>query len=383
MKINIRGGDLVTPDTILKQHDLLVDRGKIAGIHPSRGAIAFTQSIDVRGMWVVPGFMDLHIHGSGGFDTMDATEEAIHGIAHFLVKHGVTSYLPTTVAAATESITAVVENIRKCAQPDQGAVHLGIHIEGPYLNDRYRGAQPAHHLRPADAGEYLNWLADRLPVTMITLAPEVEGAAAFIKEGIKCDVVFAVGHSEASYEQVVAAAGLGLSQATHLFNGMAPLHHRKPGVVGAVLTDDRVKPQVIADGIHLHPAILKLVVRAKGADRTILITDAVRATGQSDGNYCLGDQSITVKNGVARTAEGGLAGSTLTMDSAVKNIIGFAGVSLPEAITMATRTPADSIGLRGKKGLLAEGADADVAILDRELRVRMTMVAGRIVYHDL
>ncbi|MEW5784026.1 MAG: N-acetylglucosamine-6-phosphate deacetylase [Bacillota bacterium] len=382
MKMHVSGGTLVTPNHVLKEHDIIIEQDKILAILPSQPK-SKEYSIDARGMWVVPGFIDLHIHGSAGFDTMDATNEAIHGLANFLVKHGVTSYLPTTIAASAERIREVLANIRHCPQPEEGARHLGLHLEGPYLSSRYRGAQPFRHIRPVDPDEYRYWLVGGFPVFMVTLAPEVDGIDGFLKAGTDAGIIFAVGHSEASYEQVLAAAELGLSQASHLFNGMPPFHHREPGVVGAVLMDHRIVPQVIVDGVHLHPAALKLVVKAKGIDKTILITDATRGAGLKDGDYTLGDQAITVQNGIARTREGGLAGSTLTMDVAIKNMMEYTGLSLPEAVTMATLTPAVSIGMCGKKGILASGADADLVLLDHDCRVRMTMVMGRVVYNDM
>jgi N-acetylglucosamine-6-phosphate deacetylase len=184
----------------------------------------------------------------------------------------------------------------------------------------------------------------------------------------------------ATYEEVTTAVGFGLRQATHTFNGMDPLHHREPGVVGAVLSDERIYTQIIPDGVHVHPAVVKLLVKAKGIDKTILITDSIRAAGLEDGDYQLLGQTIKVQSGVARVASGSLAGSTLTMDAAVRNAIEFCGVSLAEAITMASYTPARSLGLYGTKGQLRAGADADLAIFDRTLNVKMTIVGGEVVY---
>jgi len=214
----------------------------------------------------------------------------------------------------------------------------------------------------------------------VTVAPELEGVPDLIAAGVRQGVEFAAGHSGADYGCVVAAADQGLRQATHAFNGMLGLHHREPGTLGAVLTDDRIYAQIIVDGVHVHPAMVKLLVRAKGVQRTILVTDAMRAAGLPDGRYALGSQTVIVQDGIARLDAGNLAGSTLVMDAAVRNVMQCAGVSLAEAVAMATAVPAEAMGLAGRKGTLAVGADADVCLLDADLQVVMTLVGGRVVY---
>jgi len=213
----------------------------------------------------------------------------------------------------------------------------------------------------------------------MTVAPEIDGVLELIETGVKMGVEFALGHTAATYEQAREAADRGARQLTHTFNGMAPLHHRNPGVVGAALSDDRLRCQIIADGVHVHPAVVKALVRAKGPQGTILITDCMRAAGQPDGDYALGDHTIHVLKGIARTDAGGLAGSTLTLDEALRNLMRFADLTLREALPMATSTPAAAMNWTGRKGVLAAGADADVVILDRELQVQLTMIEGRVV----
>jgi len=379
--MRIINGTLLTPHVALEDHTLVVEDGKIVDLVPSGEERAGRREevLDAQGLWVVPGLIDVHVHGGAGHDTMDATPQAIHGMACFFAQHGVTSFLATTVAAPPQLIRQAIENAVRCPVPSDGAHPLGVHVEGPYLNPAYGGAQPSQYLRNADPAEYEAWLESGF-VRLISVAPEREGCLALIRRGGEAGVEFAVGHSEASYEQTVQAADLGLRQATHTFNGMLGLHHRSPGTVGAVLADDRIFAQIIPDGVHLHPAVVKLVVRAKGLARTILITDAVRAAGLEDGDYTLAGETITVRGGVCRTAAGGLAGSTLTMDAAVRNTMKFAGLSLGEALTMATATPAEAMGWSGRKGILASGADADVVLLDADLNVRLTMAAGRVAY---
>jgi N-acetylglucosamine-6-phosphate deacetylase len=383
MRTFIVGGTILTPDTTLRDHTLVIEGQRITGLvrgnaDPAPG----DQVIDAAERWVVPGFIDVHVHGAAGHDTMDASPAAVHGMARFFAQHGVTSYLPTTMTASVEAVTAAIENVAVCGQPDNGAWHLGLHLEGPYLNVDYRGAQNPIHFRSPDPAEYERWFASEL-IRLVTVAPELDGAELFITAGRQRGVEFAIGHSGASYEQVGTAANWGVRQATHTFNGMLGLHHRNPGTLGGVLTDERLYCQVIADGIHIHPALVKLLVRVKGVNRTVLITDAMRATGLADGEYDLGGQPVTVQNGVARIATGSLAGSTLTMDAALRNMLAFAGLALSEALAMATSVPAEALNLRGKKGVLAPGADADVVLLDPDLQVVMTVVNGAVVYARL
>ncbi len=381
MATKIINGALVTPRESLPGYTLVVEKGKIVAVVPTAQVPVGPgdEVIDAQGMWVAPGLIDLHVHGSGGYDAMDATREAIRGMARFFVQHGVTGYLGTTAAAPAEVVRAAVDNLASCPATEDGAQHLGLHMEGPYLNPRYAGAQPLQHLRDADPAEYEGWLASG-QIRLITLAPERAGSMALIRRGVEAGVEFAVGHSEASYEQISEAADLGMRQATHTFNGMLGLHHRSPGTAGAVLADDRIYAQIIADGVHLHPEVVKIAIRAKGIERTILITDAVRAAGLGDGEYTLAGEPITVRGGICRTASGGLAGSTLTLEAGVRNAMRFAGLTLGEALTMATATPAQAMGWSGRKGILAAGADADLILLDADLNVRLTMVAGRTVF---
>lgn len=380
MRTIIVEGTLVTPQQTLQDHSLIVEDGTVVALVPGRPQIGGDDRvIEAAGRFVIPGMIDVHVHGSAGQDTMDATQGAIHGMARFLAQHGVTAYLPTTITAPRDTTGKAIENVAGCPQPENGARHLGVHLEGPYLNAEYKGAQPAAHLRPPDEAEYMAWLEKEV-VRLITVAPELGGASALIEEGVKRGVAFAVGHSGASYEQVLAAVGRGLRQSTHTYNGMLGMHHRSPGTAGAVLSDDRIYAQVIADGVHVHPAMIDLLIRAKGWQRTILITDAIRAAGLEDGQYDLGGEAIAVENGIARTSEGNLAGSTLTMDGALRNVMAFAGLSLAQVVAMATYVPAEAIGLAGKKGVLAPGADADVVLLDEDLQVKLTMVGGTVAY---
>jgi N-acetylglucosamine-6-phosphate deacetylase len=383
MRTIIATGTMLTPDQALKDHTLIIEGERIAAITDQPvPELPGDKHLDLRSYTVVPGFIDVHVHGADGADTMDATPASLHRMGRYFARYGVTAFLPTTMAASAVDIEAAIQNFSALSDHDDSARPVGIHLEGPYLNETYRGAQPAQHLRVADPREYKAWLAHR-EVRLITAAPETDGVPELIRAGVQAGIEFAVGHSGATYEQVLSAADFGLRQATHVFNGMAGLRHRVPGVLGAILSDDRIRAQIIADGVHVHPAVVRLLIKMKGTDRTILITDAIRASGMPDGDYMLGDQRVHSNGGVPRTETGDLAGSTLTMDQALRNVMEFAHLSLLEALPMATRTPAAALGLNHRKGSLAPDLDADLVVLDETNHVRLTMVEGHVAYKNL
>jgi N-acetylglucosamine-6-phosphate deacetylase len=353
------GGKLVTPTRVLENHTLILEGGIIAAIIPDEQYKYKTKDhqLNTRGKWITPGLIDIHVHGSNFADAMD----------------------PKPETASNSDITAVIDGFQKYSPSEDGAVPLGIHLEGPYLCEERKGAQPAIHLRDPEPAMYQSWFKSG-KIRLMTVAPELEGAIDLIKFGVKHGVEFAVGHSIASYEVMQEAIDSGLRQATHTFNGMNPLHHRRPGVVGAVLADDRIFAQVIADGVHVHPAVVKALVKAKGVNRTILITDAIRAAGLGNGEYDLLEQTVTVKDRVVRIASGSLAGSVLTMDQAVRNAMDFCGIPFQEAILMASLAPATSLNLHAERGALKPGHRADVTIFDQDYSVETTIVGGKIIY---
>lgn len=385
MRTIIYGGTILTPDETLPDHALVIEAGQIVALEPGLHPIsagAHERILHAAGLWVAPGLIDLHVHGSAGSDTMDATPAALAAMSTFFIKHGVTAYLPTTITGPGAAIQAAITNVERTPQPEDGGQHLGVHLEGPYLSPAQRGAQPEEFLRQPDPGEYDSWLNSGI-VRLIAVAPEIPGVLALIERGVDKRIRFSAGHCQANYEQMMQAVDRGLNQATHTFNAMLGLHHREPGTAGAVLADERIYAEVIVDGVHVHPAVVRVLVRAKGINRTILITDAIRAAGLADGDYDLGGHIVHVADGIARTSSGSLAGSTLTLDKAVRNVIQFAGVSLNQALAMASRVPAEAMGWSGRKGVLVPGADADVILFDSSLNIRGSIIAGNLVYDNL
>lgn len=336
--------------------------------------------IDAQGGFIAPGFIDVHMHGSAGSELMDGTNEAMSKIARYLATTGTVGFLPSTVTANKEKTRAVAELVANYVGSDDEAKVLGIHLEGPYINEKYKGAQYGPAIRQADLGELeelYGILGDKL--RLITLAPEVPGsleAIAWLKER---GVMVSVGHSDATYEQAVAGFEAGITHATHTYNGMRGLQHREPGVLGAILATPGIWAELIADLIHVHPGSIKVMLRSVGVERVVLITDAVQATGLPDGEYRLGDYPIFVKDGAARLAEGNLAGSTLTMLRALRNMIQVVGVSITDAFRMASYNPAQSIGLKNR-GWIREGNQADFVILTDSFEVQKTIIAGKVAY---
>ena len=370
--------------TVIKGAQVLVDGAFIdAEVQLENGVItAIGQNLEGEVIaaegYLLPGLIDEHIHGIYGSDTMYGAE-AVCNMSRRLAMHGVTGFLPTTMNAGVKETHDAVMGVKLAMQqqPEDGAVILGAHMEGPFLGEKYKGAQDARaNLLPgADNFEKLTEGCGEV-VRLITIAPELEGAEGFTKYALEKGIVVSAGHTDASYEQMEAAAQWGVKQVTHLFNGMNPLHHRNPGVPCAALTIEALSPQVIADGIHLHPAAVKLAVRNANV---LLITDSLQAADMPDGVYDLGGQDVFVKDGVARIAAGNLAGSTLTLEKAVRNAMRFAGISLAQAAEMASSRVADSLGITDR-GRICVGKRADFCLVDEDLNVKMTMIGGKVVF---
>lgn len=328
--------------------DIRVKNGKFAEI----GKIN-ENGIDLEGQTVIPGLIDIHTHGAMGVDTMDG--ENINKISEYLLKNGVTSWLPTTMTMDFADIKRVTDRIPET----KGAKILGYHLEGPYISPIYKGAQNEKYIKNPDIAEF----ESLKNIKMVTLAPELTGSMEFIKN---CKAVVSIGHTDCDYETAIEAIKNGAKCLTHTFNAMSPLHHRNTGPIGAAI-DENIYVQVICDGLHLHKSIIKMLYRTFGADRMILISDSMRATGLADGEYEFGGQMIDVKNGIARTKDGALAGSTSNLLTCVKKAIEF-GIPKEDAIKMATETPANLLGI--KKGKIEIGYDADFVVVDDNTNVK-------------
>jgi N-acetylglucosamine-6-phosphate deacetylase len=339
-----------------------------------------TRHIDCAGTSLLPGFIDLHFHGALGHEAMDATPQALHIMAQFAAQHGVTAFLPsswTASRAATNAMLAAVDSLIG-PQPD-GATIVGAHLEGPYLNPAKCGAQDPQFIRRADREEAEEWLATGV-VRLLAVAPEYPENAWLIEECVRRGVTVTAAHTAATYEQMVHAVALGVRQATHSYNAMLPLGHREPGTVGAILTLPEINCELIADNIHVHPAAMRVLAAAKGPAGVILVTDAVRPAGLPDGEYPFAGRTIHVRDGAVRLPDGTLAGSTLTLDRALHNILVATRWPLREAWPMSSLNAARAIGLAATKGSLEVGKDADLVLLDADLQVRLTVAEGTIVY---
>nr|WP_318464711.1 N-acetylglucosamine-6-phosphate deacetylase [Photobacterium leiognathi] len=377
MRFALHPQRIFTPTGIAYNQYIIVNDGKIE-------AITETKPLDcdvteLEGQTLVPGFIDIHIHGRAGADVMDATPQALQTIADALPKTGVVAWVGTTVTAPWQDIINALQQVREfCQQPKQvGAKLLGSFLEGPYFTEAYRGSHPTQYLQApsiAALAELKEVAGDSL--IRVALAPEYQGSDEAIQwltsQGIKTSIA----HTSANFEQVTTAHQHGADCGVHLFNGMSGLHHREPGCAGAVLFHDMLA-ELIADGIHVHPVMMQLAYRMKGYQQLALITDCMRAGGLSDGKYQLGAQMITVTNGEARTDDGSLAGSTCSLDQALRNMIMLAGVPEWEAVQMATSVPAKYVGVDDKLGFIKPGYNASFALLDPQFQIQATLIDGQ------
>jgi N-acetylglucosamine-6-phosphate deacetylase len=376
-----------TPLTAIPQPVLLMEEGRIAAIHgrSQRGIPSGCEVLDLGDSILAPGFVDLHIHGGAGHDVMDANSDSLPGIERLLARHGVTTYFPTTMTASEDEMLAALDRLAQAiAKAEHGGAHgdgararpAGVHVEGPFLSHARRGVHPPQQLRRPSLPLFERfWQAAQGRIRMMTIAPELEGAQEVIAEATKRGVCVSLGHSDAGADTAKRAVGAGARHATHTFNAMRPLGHRDPGLLGVILAEPAISADIIADGIHVDPEVVRLFLHAKGPDHSVLISDATSATGMPDGRYRLGPLEVEVRDGKC-TCDGKLAGSVLTLDRAVRNVVEFAGWPLRQAVRSATFNPARVAGLSGQRGVLVPGADADIVALSPAGEVRQTFVRG-------
>jgi len=377
----IKNGLVFNTNNSFEKKDILVESSKIKRIDDMVD-VKDEETVDASGCYVLPGFIDIHTHGGNGNDTMDATYEAMENMSRFYASRGVTACLPTTMTAPIKDIVKALENLRDTIKRGtSGATILGINLEGPFISKNNKGSHPEEYIVNPTIElieSFIEKSGDN--IRLITMAPELENVDEIIEHFKGRNIVFSAGHTATNYENGMKALQGGFTHATHLFNAMTGLHHREPGFVGAALDSEQTTVELICDGVHVNPAVIRMVVKCKTCGKIALITDSMMAAGLEDGEYTLGVEKVYVKNGEARLNNGVLAGSTLTLIDAVRNMVSKFGIPFEEVIQMATIVPARVIHVDDRKGSIETGKDADIVILDKNLNVIKTIVNGKVVY---
>jgi N-acetylglucosamine-6-phosphate deacetylase len=371
-------GTLITPFKTIENGQVEFDDKKIRYIGLSR---SLNGRIDEYGdSLVTPGFIDIHIHGLGGFDAMDSEANSIQKMSSHLVQRGVTGFLPTLQTAPHDELLDALDRAVKAAKTESiGAKVLGIHLEGPYLNREKIGAQREYIREPTrhDLEEII--AATDHTLKIVTLAPEVKGGLNAVRLLTGHNILVSAGHTNASYLEACQAFEAGVSQITHLWNGMRGIHQREPGIIGAGLTNENVMVELIADCQHVHPLVLGLTVRLKGANKVALVSDSIKPAGLPDGDYIFEGRKYHLNDGLIKLSSGVIAGSSICLDDAIRNMVEKVGVKIPDAIQMATDTPAKALGLQDK-GRLETGYDADIVVMDQSFHILETIVKGKTMY---
>lgn len=380
MKYIVRGKEIYAAGGLLKDSSILVNGNTIEEV--GAGEKEGYEKIDLRRYRILPGLIDMHIHGANGFDTMDANYRSLNEISKYLARTGVTSFLATTVTDRLDNIENAAANVADSMEKGlSGARLLGLYIEGPYIAGEYKGAHPEEYIRPINLDEIKNIVEkSRNTVKVVAIAPEKEGSAEAIKYLVSKGIKVSLGHTNATYAEAVEAIEKGATIAVHIYNGMRGLHHREPGMLGAALNNDNIKVELICDGVHVAVPAVEIVLRCKDREDIILITDCIRAGGLEDGEYILGKLKVNVRGGIARIDNGSLAGSTLKLIKAIENIVEMAGVTFEDALKMATINPAMALGLDKEIGSIQEGKRADIVAINDDYDVVFTMVDGKVVY---
>jgi N-acetylglucosamine-6-phosphate deacetylase len=376
--MRLRSERIVCPGRTIAGEVIVAD-GRISSVRPARDVDAATadgaELVELGDRWLLPGYIDVHVHGGGGAQCNASTSEEIAEVARFHARHGTTGLLATTVAAPLDDLCTALAAIADCAAPNL----LGAHLEGPFLNRERPGAMDSSVFLDPDVRRLEHLLgAGAGRIRLMTLAPELPGGLELVERLVRAGVVASIGHTNAGDADVREAVRLGATAATHVFNAMPPLHHRRPSTVGAVLDLAEVSCELICDGVHVDPVAMRLAYRAKGAHGIRLVTDAIAAAGMPDGEYRLGGRAVVVNAGRALlSGSESIAGSTLTMEAAVQNAVSVLGVQIGEAVLVSSTNSARLLGLERSKGSIAAGLDADLVVLNEQLAVEATMVAGR------
>ena len=388
--LKLCNGNIVTPEGVIAGGTVLVEDGVISAILPGDADVPAATVIDVQGNYISPGFIDLHVHGGGGYDFMDNTVEAFLGVAETHVQYGTTAMYPTTLSSSKEAIITTIKTYEAAlAQNEKGAQFLGLHLEGPYFAMNQRGAQDPRFIRNPDEQEYREILAGTSSVKRWSAAPELPGAIEFAHYLLSKGILPALAHTDAIYEEVLEGFQNGYTLATHLYSGMSGVTRRNAyryaGVVESAFLIENMFVEVIADGVHLPAPLLQLIYKIKGTERIALITDAMRAAGMPPGPSVLGSLdkglAVIVEDGVAKLPDrSAFAGSVATADRLIRSMVELAKVPLTAAVKMMTETPAAIMGIANTKGSISVGKDADLVIFDEQVNVKQTIIKGKIVY---
>ncbi len=382
MKFALIGGKIVTPFRIVNNGVIVIEDGVISELGKSDVAIPDGCEVyDVSGRTITPGFVDLLVHGGGGNGFADENDESIGKVSEYFLKNGSTTVLGSLFAKPYQHLLDDLSRLAKYILENPNSNIYGIHMEGPYLNPELKGAMNENYLwKPTVESWEAMWEASQGLIKIMTIAPELPGAIEVMRAAAKKGVVLSIGHSMASYDEIELAIDNGAAHVTHIFNAMRPFHHRHPGVILGALLKNELKIELIADKLHVHPAVMELLLKLKGASGIILITDSIRAGGMHEGEYEFADQKVYMKDQKAFLEDGTLAGSTLTLNMAIRNLVETANAKLTEAVRMASLNGAKVLNIENRKGILAVGKVADIAVMNENYEVEMTIIKGIIGY---